>query len=190
MGLAVAAAIALTTAACSSGTSNSASSVKFTTKVSGSITTNGLTPGDEVATSRVDYAASQLKGVTITINKGDFDPQKFAAQAASGSVPDIVDMDRQDIATYAAKGLIMPLNKCFSAHGVTPTKHYYPAVMQSVEYKGQYYGVPEFWQTSALMLNMRVPDKAGVTVHGGGGPSPESFAAIVYLSNENIFYDD
>ena len=178
--LAAAASIALLTAACSSGTSSSSSSsTKFSTKVSGSITTNGLTPGDEVATSRVTYAASKLGGVTVNINKGNFDPQKFAAQAASGTVPDIIDMNRQDIATYAAKGLIMPLDQCFSAHGVTATSHYYPAVMDSVKYNGKYYGVPEFWQTSALMLNMRVLDKAGVKASDFDTSKPDTVVSAV-----------
>jgi multiple sugar transport system substrate-binding protein len=179
--LAVAASVAIVATGCSSGGSNStsSSSVKFSTKVSGSITTNGFTPGDEVATSRESYAAKQLPGVTININKGQFDPQKFAAQAASGQVPDIVDMDRQDIATYAAKGLIMPLNECFATQKVQPTTHWYPAVMDSVKYKGDYYGVPQFWQTSAIMLNMRVLDKAGVTAADFNTSKPADVLAAV-----------
>ncbi len=161
--LAMAATVALLATGCSSsGSSGNTSSADFTTKPTGTITTNGFNPTDEVANSRVDYAASQLKNVKLTMNKGDFDPQKFAAQAASGDLPDIVDMDRTDIATYAAKGLIMPLDKCYSAHNVTPDEHFYPAVVDSMKYDGDVYGVPQFWQTSAIMLNMRLLDAAGV----------------------------
>jgi multiple sugar transport system substrate-binding protein len=124
--------------------------------------TDGMTTGDEVATSRVTYAADHMKGVTITLNKADFDAQKFAAQLASGQVPDIVQMDRSDVAEYAAKGLIYPLDQCYSVNNVKPDSHYYPAVIDSMKYNGKVYGIPQFWQTSALMLNMRLLDKAGV----------------------------
>jgi multiple sugar transport system substrate-binding protein len=113
----------------------------------------------------VDYSDAQLKkeGVTVTLNKTSFDAQKFTAQIASGNVPDLVYMDRADVATYAAKGLVIPLDKCFSAEKVNADSHYYPAVVQQVTYKGQVYAVPEFWQTNGILLNKRVMDKAGVT---------------------------
>jgi multiple sugar transport system substrate-binding protein len=179
--LAVAASVALIATGCSSGTSSNGggSSVDFSKKVSGTIKTDGFTPGDEVATSRVDYAASKLSGLTVSVNKGNFDPQKFAAESASGAVPDIVDMNRSDIATYAAKGLIMPLTKCFSAHKVTPNEHWYPAVIDSVKYKGAAYGVPQFWQTSAIMLNMRLLDKAGLTTADFDTSKPDAVVAAV-----------
>lgn len=168
---AVSAALALTVAGCtSSGSSTSTGSngVKipnFTAKPGTSLTVEGVNPTDEVATSRVDYADAQLKseGVTVTLNKTTFDPQKFTAQIASGQVPDLIYMDRADVATYASKGLVIPLDQCFAQNKVTPTSAYYPAILDSVKYQGDIYAVPEFWQTNAIMLNQRVLQKAGVT---------------------------
>lgn len=177
--LGIAASVALATTSCSSATTDKAADVSFSKKASGTITTNGFTPGDEVATSRVDYAATALPDVKVTVNKGQFDPQKFAAQAASGAVPDIVDMSRSDIATYAAQGLIMPLDKCYSTYGVKPTTTYYPAVIDSMKYKGGIYGVPQFWQTSALMLNKRLLDKAGLTADDFDTSKPDTVLAAV-----------
>jgi multiple sugar transport system substrate-binding protein len=178
--LAVAASVALVATGCSSGGSNGGgSSTDFSKKATGSIKTDGFTPGDEVATSRVDYAKTKFPGITVNVNKGDFDAQKFAAESASGSVPDIVNMHRSLIATYAAKGLIQPLDKCFSAHNVTPDQHYYPAVVDSVKYKGGVYGVPQFWQTSAIMLNKRLLDKAGLTAADFDTSKPDAVVAAV-----------
>jgi multiple sugar transport system substrate-binding protein len=179
--IAVVASVALLATACSSGGSSSTSPAvpKFTSKVSGSMRTDGMTTGDEVATSRVAYAAKQLKGVTITLNKADFDPQKFAAQLASGDVPDVVQMDRSDVAEYAAKGLIYPLDQCYSANNVKPDSHYYPAVIDSMKYQGKIYGIPQFWQTAALMLNMRVLDKAGVKASDFDTSDPSKVLAAV-----------
>jgi multiple sugar transport system substrate-binding protein len=178
--LAAAASVVLMATACSSGSgTNTTKSASFSKKLSGVIKTDGFTPGDEVATSRVTYAAGKIGSATVSINKGNFDPQKFAAEAASGSVPDIVDMQRSDIATYAAKGLILPLDKCYSLYNVKPTTQYYPAVVDSVKYKGGIYGVPEFWQTSAIMLNMRVITKAGLTAADFDTSKPDAFIAAV-----------
>jgi multiple sugar transport system substrate-binding protein len=178
--VAVVASVALLATACSSGGSTTNSSgPKFTSKVSGSMKTDGFTTGDEVATSRVTYAADHMKGVTITLNKADFDPQKFAAQEASGQVPDVVQMDRSDVATYASKGLIYPLDKCYSVNNVKPKSHYYPAVIDSMSYKGHVYGVPQFWQTSALMLNMRLLKKAGVSADQFDTSKPDQLLAAV-----------
>ena len=58
----------------------------FTKEVSGTLKISGFNPGDEVGQSRADYAKQQLAGVTINLDTTSFDPQKFAAQAASGSV--------------------------------------------------------------------------------------------------------
>jgi multiple sugar transport system substrate-binding protein len=163
--IAVMASIALLASGCgqASTTANSSGNTTFSKQASGTLKTDGFTPGDEVATARVDYTAKKLPKVKLSINKGSFDPQKFTAEAASGTVPDIVDMNRSDIATYAAKGLILNLDACYALYNVKPATRFYPAVVDSVKYKGGVFGVPQFWQTSALMLNMRLLTKAGLT---------------------------
>lgn len=85
------------------------SGATFTKDVSGTLKISGFNPSDEVGQSRADYAASQLSGVTVELDTTNFDPQKFAAQAASGNVPDLLQMDRSVVATLADKDLIVPL---------------------------------------------------------------------------------
>jgi multiple sugar transport system substrate-binding protein len=173
------AAIAILATGCGATTASSASSASFTKKPGAALTTYGVNPTDEVANARVAYAEAQLKkqGVTVSMNKTAFAPQKFTAQLASGNVPDLVEMDRQDVATYAAKGLILPLDKCYSATNVTVTKHYYPATLSQLKYKGALYGVPEFWQTNAIMVNQRVMHSAGVTASELSLKDPSAFLA-------------
>ena len=103
---------------------------------------SGFNPSDEVGQSRADYAAGQLQGVTIQLDKTNFDPQKFAAQVASGNVPDLLQMDRSVVATLADKELIIPL----------------------------VYAVPQFFQPSALIANKRVA-YLWFTAFGGRRPS-------------------
>ena len=144
------------------GQQQSTAGVDYKTPASGSLTTGGFSPTDEVGTSRRDYAASQLTGLKVNIQQGNFDPQKFAAQAAAGQVPDVVQMDRNYVATYAAKKLILPVDACFTDNSVDAATHYYKTAMDDVRYKGQAYAVPQFYQPPILMLNKRVMAEAGV----------------------------
>lgn len=149
----------------------------FKAAATGSLRTGGFNPSDEVGTSRRDYAASKLPDVKINIQQGNFDPQKFAAQAAAGQVPDVVQMDRQFVATYAAKKLIMPLDKCFSDNGVDTAAHYYETAMTDVGFKGQLYAVPQFYQPPVVLLNMRVMKGAGVTKEDMDTSKPDQLLA-------------
>src|SRR3712207_1764214 len=133
----------------------------FTKEVSGTLKISGFNPSDEVGQSRADYAEGQLSGVTIELDKTNFDAQKFAAQVASGNVPDLVQMDRSVVATLADKELIIPLDECYTVHGVTPDQQYYPSTIADVTYDGKVYAVPQFFQPSALIANKRVLEDAG-----------------------------
>jgi multiple sugar transport system substrate-binding protein len=154
------ASVALLTA-CSSG-AGTTSDVSFSKSPSGTLNAWGFDNADDVGTSRMSYAEKQLDGVTIKVDKTAFDAQKFTTRTASGNVADVVQMDRAFVATYAAQGLIMPLDKCYSAHSVVPKKQYYPSVVADVTYDGKIWAVPQFYQPPAVILNTRVMDAAGV----------------------------
>jgi len=137
---------------------------QFSKSVSGQLKIYGFNPSDEVGKSRSDYTAAQLRGVKITQDTSSFDTQKFAAQAAAGQVPGLIYADRTEIATLADKKLIMPLDQCYATWGVTPTQRFYPSVIKDVSYRGQIYGVPEFFQAEAIIADKRVLQKSGVTL--------------------------
>jgi multiple sugar transport system substrate-binding protein len=146
----------------------------------------GFDNADEVGTSRLDYAKDQLKDITIKIDQTAFDAQKFTTRAASRDVPDAVQMDRQFVGTYAAQGLIQPLDKCFSANDVDPDTQYYPSVMDDVTYNGHVWAVPQFYQPPAIMLNKRVMDAAGVTAAEIDTSKPDVLlAATAKMYKEN-----
>jgi multiple sugar transport system substrate-binding protein len=182
---AMSAALALTVVGCSSSGSNTSTGSNgakvpnFTAKPAKTLTVEGVNPTDEVAKSRVDYATSKLKsqGVTVSLNKATFDAQKFTAQIASGKVPDLIYMGRSQVATFASKGLVTPLDECFKDNDVNPTKAYYPAILDAVKYHGDTYAIPEFWQTNAIMLNQRVLQKAGVTAEDFNMKDPDAVLA-------------
>ena len=150
----------------------------FTKEVSGSLKISGFNPSDEVGKSREEYAKQQLAGVTIELDTTSFDPQKFAAQAASGNVPDLLQMDRSVVATLADKDLIVPMDECYAVHGVTPDQQYYPSTIGDVTYDGKVYAVPQFFQPLALMVNKRVLEKAGVSLDELDTSKPDQIVAV------------
>ena len=175
--LAVTASVALLAACSSSG--GGSSSTDFSKDAKGTLNAWGFDNADEVGTSRLDYAKGQLKGVTITIDKTPFDAQKFTTRVAGGNVPDVVQMDRQFVATYAAQGLILPLDQCYSTHNVDPKKSYYPSVVDDITYKGKIYAVPQFYQPPAIMTNERVMKAAGVTDSDIDTSKPDTLVAAI-----------
>lgn len=155
----------------------SASSDQFGGEVTGSLRTSGFNPSDEVGKARSDLAAKKLSGVTVTMDTTSFDTQKFAAQVASGSAPDLIQVDRNVVGTLADKGLIVPLDACYAQHQVVPDERYYPAAVIDVTYDQQVYGVPQFFQTSLIIANRTVMDEAGVTAADLDTSKPDQLLA-------------
>ena len=147
----------------SGGGDNPAGGVDFSAKPAGTLKAWGFENADDVGQSRLDYAAGQLKDVKITLDATAFDAQKFTTRLASGDVPDVVQMDRRYVTTYAAQKLIMPLDQCFDAQGVKPRDHWYPFVVDDVTYDKAIWAVPQFYQPPAILLNKKVLAEAGVS---------------------------
>lgn len=163
LGLLTASAV-LMTGACSSPSPGASpgGSASFGAEPSGNLKTSGFNPSDEVGASRADFAKKALPNVTVTMDTTNFDSQKFAAQAASGQTPDLIQVDRSIVATLADKKLIIPLDDCYAAHNVVPDKQYYPSTVKDVTFDGKVYGVPQFFQATALLANKRVLKQAGI----------------------------
>jgi multiple sugar transport system substrate-binding protein len=181
-GIAMAFGIAMVTTACESGSDDSTSSTSdstFTAQATGTLNAWAFDNADDVGKARMAYAAKQLPGVTIKMDQTTFDAQKFTTRLASGDVPDVVQMDRDYVATYAAQGLIMPLDKCFVAGSVDPKQQWYPAVLGDVTYKNQIWAVPQFYQPPAIILNQSVMDPAGVTAADIDTSKPDVLVAAI-----------
>ncbi|MDP3952663.1 extracellular solute-binding protein [Microbacterium sp.] len=161
---AMAAASAVVLAGCSGGGAGEvAGDVDFSAEPTGTLNAWGFENADDVGTSRMDHAAEQLSDVEVELDATAFDAQKFTTRIASGDVPDVVQMDRRYVTTYAAQGLIMPLDACFEAQDVSPRDHWYPFVIDDVTYDDAIWAVPQFYQPPAIIANKAVLAEAGVT---------------------------
>lgn len=174
-------AVALT--ACSSGGSGGGGGGgdAFSTEYTGALSAWGFENADDVGQARLDYAEEQLAAsdTTVDLDASAFDAQKFTTLAASGNVPDVVQMSSQFVTTYAAQGLILPLDECYAVNDVDPETQYYPQVVDDVSYDGQVYAVPQFYQPPAILLNQRVMDETGVTVADLDTSNQDAFLSAV-----------
>jgi len=168
------------TACGSSGDDTSGgNAANFDPNASGTLNAWGFNNADDVGKARLDYATKQLGAVKIQMDQTGFDAQKFTTRLASDNVPDVVQMDREYVATYAAQGLIQPLDKCFTANKVDPKQRWYPAVVRDVTYKNQVWAVPQFYQPPAIILNKTVMDAAGVQDADIDTSNPDKLLAAI-----------
>lgn len=176
------AAALVATAACESASDTAdggAPSGTFDANPTGALKAWGFNNADDVGQARLDHAAKQLSGVTITVDQTNFDAQKFTTRVASGDVPDVVQMEREAVATYAAQDLILPLDECLSVNDVKPDERWYPNVVDDVTYKDNVWAVPQFYQPPAILLNKTVMDAAGVPDSDIDTSKPDTLLAAI-----------
>ena len=160
---AVAAAMATALAVTGCGSGGSGEAADFSSSPSGDLAAWAFDNADDVGEARIAYAEDALPEVSVTLDQTTFDAQKFTTRVASGDVPDVVQMDRNFVATYAAQGLIEPLDACYAAHDVDPQERFYESVVGDVTYDDQVWAVPQFFQPPAIILDARVVREAGLT---------------------------
>ena len=121
----------------------------------------GYETGDIIAKTRVDYAMEQYPDLNVTYSESGFDDQGFLTALASGDAPDVVNLPRNSIGTYIARGVLQPLDDCFSSAGVDPSI-YRQAAVDQVTVDGAMYAIPEFYNTRIWIVNDSVFEDAGI----------------------------
>jgi len=173
---AAAAATALLLTGCGGG-GTPAAEADFGAEPTGALSGWGFENTDDVGQARLDHAAGMLEGVTVELDQTAFDAQKFTTLSVSGDMADVVQMDRQFVPTYAAQGLIMPLDACFDAHDLDPQEHWYPQVTSDITYQDQIWAVPQFYQPPVILTNARVMEETGVSADDLSLADPEAMIA-------------
>jgi multiple sugar transport system substrate-binding protein len=171
-GVAIAAAVALTS--CATGTSTkTAGDANYDpdAALSGAFSVMGFGVGDEIATSRLDRAEKALgNDVKVKLIEGDLDIQQFLSAVAAGDPPEIVYADRSQIGSFAARGAIIPLDTCIAGEKIDTGQFRKPAIDQ-VTFNGSVYGIPEFNSVQLTMANTSLLDAAGLTIDDVNGSS-------------------
>ena len=134
----------------------SLASAHSTKASAGTLNIMGFGTGDDVAETRAAIATKAVGG-SVNRPSGGFNDQQFLAAVASGNPPDLVYLDRQKVGTYAAKGAFMPLTSCIKSQKID-MKQYRQAAVNEVTYKGQVYGIPEFYDVRTILVDNQVLD--------------------------------
>lgn len=153
--------------------------------LSGSLSVMGFSGVDEVATSRVDYAEEQLGDVEVKLAEGDLDLQQFLSAVASGEPPDVVYASRDQIGSLAARGAVVPLDRCIDGEGI-PTEDFVPTALDQVTLDGVVYGIPEFNTVQLTMANEELLSAAGLTIDDVNGSDWDAMSA----ANEALTVSD
>lgn len=146
------------------------------TKLSGDLSVMGFSGVDEVATSRLDYAKQQLGDVKVKLAEGDLDLQQFLSAVATGTPPDIVYANRDQIGSLAARGAIVPLDRCIDGEAI-PTGDFVPAALEQVTLDGTVFGIPEFNTIQLTMANSDLLSAAGLTIDDVNGSDWDAVTA-------------
>jgi multiple sugar transport system substrate-binding protein len=144
--------------------------------LAGTLTVMGFSGVDEVATARMDVAEEALGDVEVQLVEGELDLQQFLSAIASGEPPEIIYADRDQIGSLAARGAIVPLDRCIEGEGID-TAVYVPAALDQVSLDGSVYGIPEFNAVQITMANADLLAAAGLTLDDVNGSSWEAMSA-------------
>ena len=119
----------------------------------------GAEETNPMAFSRIDAFRQAFPSITLELVP-EFESQKLLTGFASESVPDLVWMGRSDVASWAARGVLAPMDDLL-ADGRINLSEIYPAALEDVKYDGKTYGFPQFMDVRALYVNLDALGEVG-----------------------------
>lgn len=121
----------------------------------------GYETGDIIAQTRIDRFREQHPDVTVDFSESGFDAQTFLSALASGDPPDVVNVPRNEIGTYIARGVLAPLDECIAQQGIDMGV-FYDAGVNQVTVDGTVYALPEFFNSRVWILNNSAFEESGL----------------------------
>lgn len=120
----------------------------------------GAEETNPMAFTRVDAFRQAYPSIQLELVP-EYDDQKLLTGFASKQLPDLLWMDRFRIASWAARGVLQPLDDLIAQAGIDTSK-YYPAALDEVTYDGKIYAIPQFMDVRGLYVNLDALAEAGV----------------------------
>lgn len=146
-------------------------------ELEGELSVMGFAGVDEVATTRMDLAKAELgEGVDVRVAEGELDLQQFLSAAATGDPPDLIYANRDQIGSLAARGAILPLQRCIEGEGID-TGMFVESALAQVTLDDQVYGIPEFNVVQVTMANADLLEGAGLSLSDVDGSDWEAMSA-------------
>jgi multiple sugar transport system substrate-binding protein len=120
----------------------------------------GAEETNPMAFTRVDAFRQAYPSIQLELVP-EYDDQKLLTGFASKQLPDLLWMDRFRIASWAARGVLQPLDDLI-AQAEIDTSKYYPAALDEVTYDGKIYAIPQFMDVRGLYVNLDALAEVGV----------------------------
>jgi multiple sugar transport system substrate-binding protein len=116
---------------------------------------------DARAQARVAEFQNANTAITLEPVGGALNTQQLLTAVASGDPPEVINVDRSQTGSWAARGAIDPLDDLISRDQFDPSQ-FYPVTVQQVTYNGQVYGVPQFVNLDLIFMNLDAFAEAGI----------------------------
>jgi multiple sugar transport system substrate-binding protein len=121
----------------------------------------GYETGDIIAQTRIDEFREQYPNVNVTFSESGFEEGPFLSALAGGDPPDLVNIPRNQIGSYIARGVLMPLDDCIAQEDID-TGVFYESALDQVTVDGTIYALPEFFNTRIWIINNVAFEEAGL----------------------------
>jgi multiple sugar transport system substrate-binding protein len=112
----------------------------------------GAEETNPMAFSRIDAFKKAYPSINLTLVP-QFDDQKLLTAFASKQLPDVLWMDRGKLGSWAARGVLQPIDDLVAQAGIDTSK-YYPAALEEAKFEGKLYGLPGFIDVRAMYVNL------------------------------------
>ncbi|BAU30990.1 hypothetical protein [Microcella alkaliphila] len=145
----------------------------------GQLQIEGFAVADPINQARHDRAVEALgTAVEVSVFAAAVDARSFASAAEAGDAPDLIYADRADIGYLAARGAIMPLDRCIQEAPIN-LGQYSPAALAQVTLEERIFALPD---TSTVPLLVTTSATTG-TERGGAlvesiGAEPREWRVI------------
>ncbi len=189
--VAVAAAVALLAAGCSSGSNAGSADKPVTITLWGSYGNGGnSTQQDALNKTLIPAFEKANPGITVKYVDIAYDSllQKLTTSAAGDQLPDLVRADLGWVPQFADLGVLVPLSDSMSDFS-TLSKNVYPGSLATNLYKGKYYGLPLDTNTRVLITSQAALDKAGASAPPKTFDDLRAMAAKLKGTGVSLFAD-
>lgn len=192
---AMAAAIALVVAGCSSTSTGSSSDGSSSNPVTltfwGSYGNGGNSTQQDVLNNTLIPAFEKANpGIKVDYVDIPYDSllQKLTTSAAGGTLPDLVRSDIGWVPQLGQLGVLTPLSDSMSDFG-TLSKATYPGSLSTNEYNGKYYGLPLDTNTRVLITSQKALAAAGMSTPPATFDDLKQMAAKLKGTGMSVFAD-
>jgi multiple sugar transport system substrate-binding protein len=149
---------------------------------------NGFTGGDgPIMKSLVNKFNSQNANIKVTMNVYEWADyyQKVPAAVSTGNGPDLGIMHVEQVATNAARGVVLPLDDVASSLGLNEAD-FSPPVWQAGVYNNKRYGIPLDVHPLGMFYNKTLLEQAGINPDKPPTNAEQYAAALNALKGKGI----